>query len=34
VYFDIDLDQVWRTVTEDISKLAQELDRILLSIEK
>ena len=34
VYFDIDLDQVWRTVTEDISELAQELDRILLSIGK
>ena len=29
VYFDVDLDQVWSTVTEDVPILAQELERIL-----
>ena len=29
VYFDIDLDQVWKAVTEDIPHLAEELRNIL-----
>lgn len=29
VYFDIDLDQVWNTLTQDLPILAAQLDRIL-----
>lgn len=29
VYFDFDLDQVWRAVTEDLPQLATELERAL-----
>ena len=30
-YYDIDLDIVWSTVTEDLPPLAEELDRVLAS---
>ncbi len=29
VYFDIDLDEVWKAVTEDLPPLVMELDKIL-----
>ncbi|NVL90305.1 MAG: DUF86 domain-containing protein [Desulfobacterales bacterium] len=32
-YFDIDLDRVWDTVTDDLPPLVQELERILGSAE-
>ena len=32
-YFDIDLDRVWDTVTDDIPPLIAELERVLASIE-
>jgi uncharacterized protein with HEPN domain len=28
VYFDVDLEQVWKTVTDDLPKLAAELEKI------
>lgn len=32
-YFDVDLDIVWKTVTEDLPPLIDELERILASFD-
>ncbi len=33
-YFEVDRDQVWRTVTEDLAPLAEQLERLLEDEEK
>jgi uncharacterized protein with HEPN domain len=34
VYFDINLDILWKTVTEDLPPLVAELEKIVLTEEK